>query len=243
MNIKIFFFIRSMKIVYCSIIFIIFFSCEVTDYQIKNVEPKELNSNLSKDITILDVRTPEEFKTGHIEGAININFYSKFFNKAVNKIDRKSSLYVYCKSGSRSEGAVKVLKRLGFKNIFNLKGGIQSWQSKGYNISTFTLKKKKPSVDLSNVLKEITQNKSVLISFNATWCKPCLIMKPVIESIKKEYSNIKVISVDIDADKNIMNHYKVNNIPTFIGFYKSKEHFRHSGIIEKNDLIELLKFR
>ena len=44
----------------------------------KNIEPKELNSNLSKDITILDVRTPEEFKTGHIEGAININFYSSF---------------------------------------------------------------------------------------------------------------------------------------------------------------------
>ena len=67
-------------------------------------------------------------------------------------------------------------------------------------------------------------------------------MKPVIESIKKEYSNIKVISVDIDANKNIMNHYKVNTFPTFIGFYKSKEHFRHSGVIE-NDLIELLKFR
>ena len=67
-------------------------------------------------------------------------------------------------------------------------------------------------------------------------------MKPVIESIKKEYSNIKVISVDIDANKNIMNHYKVNTL-RFIGFYKSQEYFRHSGIIEKNDLIELLKFR
>ena len=243
MNIKIYFFIRLMKIVYCFIIFIIFFSCEYTDYQIKNIEPKELNSNLSKDITILDVRTPEEFKTGHIEGAININFYSKLFNSAVNKIDKKSSLYVYCKSGSRSEDAVNVLKRLGFRNIFNLKGGIQSWQSKGYNVSTYTLNKKNPSIDLSKILKEIRQNKSVLISFNATWCKPCLIMKPVIESITKEYSNIKVISVDIDADKYIMNHYKVNTLPTFIGFYKSQEYFRHSGVIEKNDLIELLKFR
>ena len=81
MNIKIYFFIRLMKIVYCFIIFIIFFSCEFTDYQIKNIEPKELNSNLSKDITILDVRTPEEFKTGHIEGAININFYSNFLTQ------------------------------------------------------------------------------------------------------------------------------------------------------------------
>ena len=232
-----------MKIVYYFIVFIIIFSCEVTDSQIKNIDPKELNSNLSKDIIILDVRTNEEFKTGHIDGAINIDFYSKLFNSAVKKIDKGSSLYVYCKSGSRSEGAVKVLKRLGFRNIFNLKGGIQSWQSKGYNVSTYTLNKKKPSFDLTNVIKEIRQNKSVLISFNAIWCKPCLKMKPIIESIKTEYSNVKVISIDIDTDKKIMNHYKVNNIPTFIGFYKSKEHFRHSGIVEKNDLIELLKFR
>ena len=75
---------------------------------------------------LLDVRTPAEFQSGSISKAINIDFMANDFILKAEKLDKSKTYYVYCRSGNRSDQAVSVLNKLGFK-AFNLVGGIGAW--------------------------------------------------------------------------------------------------------------------
>jgi rhodanese-related sulfurtransferase len=77
---------------------------------------------------ILDVRTPEEFKTGHIEGAINIDFNSNGFRDEIGKLDRQEAYLVYCRTGRRSKEAVQIMRDLGFTKLLRFDGDIVLWQ-------------------------------------------------------------------------------------------------------------------
>lgn len=81
---------------------------------------------------VLDVRTPEEWAEGVIEGAIKMNYYDKDFAKQLDKLDKTKPVYVYCKVGGRSGSAAKELEKKGFKLIYNLDGGIKAWDKEGY---------------------------------------------------------------------------------------------------------------
>ncbi len=83
---------------------------------------------------IIDVRTPEEFKSGHIEGAINIDYYSPDFKERISRLDRNKTYLVYCESGVRSSLAMIVFKELGFKKVYNMAGGIKKWKDRNYPI-------------------------------------------------------------------------------------------------------------
>lgn len=89
---------------------------------------KEMKSD---SVQLLDVRTPEEYAEGHINGAININVQSdKFREMAVKKLSKDSTVLVYCRSGKRSLTAAEILTKLGYK-VVNLKGGIIDWKENG----------------------------------------------------------------------------------------------------------------
>lgn len=81
---------------------------------------------------VLDVRTPEEWAEGTINGAIKINYYDKDFADQLDKLDKTKPVYVYCKVGGRSGGAAKQMKKMGFKQVYNLEGGIKAWDKAGY---------------------------------------------------------------------------------------------------------------
>jgi rhodanese-related sulfurtransferase len=78
---------------------------------------------------ILDVRTPEEFTSGHIKGALNINYNSGGFKTEVAELDRKKTYLVYCRTGRRSGEAVRIMEDLGFSDIVRMEGDIVKWQS------------------------------------------------------------------------------------------------------------------
>lgn len=82
----------------------------------------------SEKVQLVDVRTPREFKGGHIKNAKNIDFFnqSDFVNE-FNKLNKEEPIYLYCRSGNRSQKAAQKLDRLGFKKIFDLRGGYLSW--------------------------------------------------------------------------------------------------------------------
>ena len=82
----------------------------------------------SEESVILDVRTDDEFSTGYIEGAVNIDFYmgSKFISE-IDKLDKSKSYFIYCKSGARSGQTCELMKQKGFKKVYNLEGGILGW--------------------------------------------------------------------------------------------------------------------
>ncbi|MCC7159795.1 MAG: rhodanese-like domain-containing protein [Ignavibacteria bacterium] len=80
---------------------------------------------------VLDVRSGFEFGGDKIAGAKNISFTSKDFKQEAEKLDKDKTYLIYCATGSRSAGAVSVLKALGFTKIYNLKGGIDNWKDAG----------------------------------------------------------------------------------------------------------------
>ena len=83
-----------------------------------------LNIDNSNDFIIIDVRTPEEHKIKRIKNSININFYDEKFIDLFKIYDKDENILIYCRSGRRSLEAVKNLSKKGFKNIYDLKGGI-----------------------------------------------------------------------------------------------------------------------
>lgn len=83
---------------------------------------------LSSENLLIDVRTPEEFKEGHIEGALNISILSGDFKKKINELPKQAPVYIYCRSGKRSKKAAIQMDSLGFKKIFDIEGGYIAWK-------------------------------------------------------------------------------------------------------------------
>ena len=78
---------------------------------------------------LIDVRSTGEFNSGNIAGAKNISFPSADFEKKVSKLDLGKPVFVYCRSGNRSKMAGKLLLEMGFKEVYNLSGGIMAWKN------------------------------------------------------------------------------------------------------------------
>lgn len=95
-----------------------------------NAEPEQFQSLISKDtVQLIDVRTPEEFKEGHLNHALNIDYFSERFSSEISKLDTHKPVYIYCRSGKRSSKSVALFKEAGFTKIYNLDGGILGWKS------------------------------------------------------------------------------------------------------------------
>lgn len=92
---------------------------------------KELISQ-SANAVILDVRTDGEVAQGVIENAIQIDFNQPNFELNLDKLDKNKPTFVYCASGGRSGSASKILVEKGFKQVYNLSGGINAWRAEGY---------------------------------------------------------------------------------------------------------------
>jgi rhodanese-related sulfurtransferase len=81
-----------------------------------------------KNAIIVDVRTPEEYEDGKIPGALNIDFYKgQGFIYLIDALDKENTIFVYCRSGSRSSQACQLMNKLGFKTVYNLNGGLIEW--------------------------------------------------------------------------------------------------------------------
>jgi rhodanese-related sulfurtransferase len=80
---------------------------------------------------VLDVRTPSEYSSGHVPGAINIDFNEADFESRLDTLDREPMYVVYCRSGYRSSRALKVLGRLRFRLVVHLAGGMTAWEKAG----------------------------------------------------------------------------------------------------------------
>lgn len=85
----------------------------------------------------------------------------------------------------------------------------------------------------SEVLKS---TKKVLVDFNANWCGPCKMLKPIIEEIAKNNEEIKIVSINIDEEEELSDEYNVSSIPCLVLFDKGKEIKRNVGLISKDDI-------
>ena len=110
-----------------------FFGCKAQN-SVKVLTAEEFAAAVKADkkAVVLDVRRPDEFAAGHIEGAVLLNFLDTVaFNAGVEKLDKSKTYYIYCRSGRRSNNAAVILQKKGF-TVFDLGGGFLSWQR--YNL-------------------------------------------------------------------------------------------------------------
>ena len=89
------------------------------------------NNQNNPDFIILDVRTPEEFADGHIEEAINLDFYAETFRDELDGMDKSQTYLIYCRSGNRSGKALNIMTELNFGVVYNISDGIIGWQAEG----------------------------------------------------------------------------------------------------------------
>ena len=128
---------KRLLIFLCSIFSIGVASCKEPSSKgvVKVVSPKLVQTLLSEDsMQLVDVRTPGEFKQGHIEGAQNIDYFSAAFDSDIKNLDKTKPVILYCKSGARSAKSGKKLLNAGFIEIYDLGGGIIRWKEEGFEI-------------------------------------------------------------------------------------------------------------
>ena len=98
------------------------------------VGSKEVKVSSQAEIQLIDVRTPGEYNSGHVEGAKNIDIYSPTFQEQITLLDKSKSYYVYCKTGGRSAKAQKLMKEMGFTKVCNVNGGVMKLQGDGVKL-------------------------------------------------------------------------------------------------------------
>ncbi|WP_264521678.1 rhodanese-like domain-containing protein [Flavobacterium sp. N1994] len=224
------------KLLYLVVLPFLFLSCQgQSSKAIQTIDVKTFAEKLkaTENPQLLDVRTPEEYSSEHIGNAVNVNWNGNDFVTKANQYDKTKPIFVYCKVGGRSAQAASKLAELGFKEIYNLDGGIMKWNAAG---------NAKPSDKIVGICDQefgelIKSSDKVMIDFNAKWCAPCQKMKPYILKLQGELKDqIKIVQLDADENKTIVEQLKLEGLPTVIVYEKGKEVWRNVGYISEEDL-------
>lgn len=189
---------------------------------------------------LLDVRTPGEYSEGHLQDAINIDWNGDAFESEVVKLDKSKPVFVYCLAGSRSAAAAQKIRGMGFKEVYELKGGILKWRAAGLTEAGVNASSSK---GMTNKEFEALLNtdKIVLVDFYATWCGPCKKMEPFLAEIAKEKAaTVSVVRIDADANSKLATELKVTALPTIFIYNKQELVWHNVGFARKSDLINEL---
>lgn len=193
--------------------------------------------NTTPNAVVLDVRTPQEFNSGYIKDAVNINFNDANFNNEVAKLDKNKTYFVYCLSGMRSARAAAYMRSEGFKDVINLEGGMLAWQQN--NLPVVNTAVTTDAITIDDFKKMITADTKVLVDYYAPWCAPCIKMKPMLEDLSKQYEGkVKIVRLNIDENKNLAKALNISTIPVLQLFENGKETWNHQGYIEKDELVK-----
>ena len=111
------------------------------DTIVEDISVVEANSRIAGEqgnplFQIIDVRTPSEFAAGHLEGAINIDYWASDFGERISLLDPAGTYLVHCKSGGRSAPARDQMAQINLRIIWNMEGGINAWVAVGYPVVT-----------------------------------------------------------------------------------------------------------
>ncbi len=207
-----------------------------------DLSPVEFAEKLKdfSDAQIIDVRTPEEFESGHLQNAVNIDWNGDNFETEISKLDKTKPVFVYCLSGARSASAAKQMRSQGFKTIYQMDGGIIKWNAS--NLPVTTAEKPQTAGMTMDEFKQLTQSdKMVLVDFYADWCAPCKKMEPFLNEISNDMAD-KVVLVRINTDKNmeLCKELNIDAIPVLQLYKNNTLTWSNKGFIGKEELLQKL---
>ncbi len=205
--------------------------------------PEEFQNKISATTgeQLLDVRTPEEYKQGHLENANNIDYRNPAFRDRIKTLDRNKPVFVYCLAGGRSAAAALILHENGFREVYDMKGGFIKWTAGGKLIDAPEKTLGIKGISSSDYKKLINTNRVVLIDFYAQWCDPCIKMLPTVHKLTAEYKAIaKIITLSYDANKKLAKELGIEEIPAFLVYKNGKLTERRTGFMEESEFRKLL---
>ena len=226
---------KLQKIALALLVFVLASCNGQTQKNSKLIDPVAFKKEISAtpNAQILDVRTPEEYASEHLQNAKNVNWLSADFVANTSKYDKSKPVFVYCKSGGRSHKAAEKLAELGFTNIIELEGGILKWDAAGLS---------KPAEKWIGITQKeyanlLNSDKKVLIDFYAEWCAPCKKMTPYLLKMQKELGDkMVIIRLDADQNKSLLSEMKISELPTLLLYENKQLKWQHSGYISESDL-------
>lgn len=208
----------------------------------QTLSARSFGAQLEKDTNkvLIDVRTPEEFKQGHLPHAENINWNDKDFVINVTDFYKNKNIYLYCLSGGRSTKAANLLSAKGY-HVFELEGGLLKWREA-------QLPETKPENAVIDILTNgqfkhlINSGENVFIDFYAQWCTPCREMEPQLKEIETELNDkLKLLRIDADKNYGLMQSLKLAALPVIQFYQNGKLKWQYQGYISKARILKQLK--
>ena len=192
---------------------------------------------------VLDVRTDEEFNSGHLQGAVNMNVNDPSFGDRLKQLDTTQPIFVYCLAGGRSARAAEILKDMGFPAVYNMEGGMSRWTYENRAVESpdgAALKGMKMAEFES--LIAAAKDTLVLVDFWAKWCAPCKkIMAYLPEIEKANTGKLTVIKINYDDNTLLVKELGLDNVPYLFLYKNGKPVWKQSGYIESDALTSAIK--
>ncbi|MBS1512661.1 MAG: thioredoxin family protein [Bacteroidetes bacterium] len=213
----------------------IVFSCTGQNKTVLTAD--EFETAVTKDsVQLLDVRTPGEYASGHIKKTLLANWNdANEFDRRIAFVDKNKPVYVYCLAGGRSAAAAAKMRSMGFKEVYELKGGINAWKAAGKSLEGKAAAANPMTLEAFN--NTIKGSQTVLVDFGAEWCPPCKTMEPVLQQLEKDYAGkFTLLKVDGASDEAVLNEYHVTQLPVFIVFKNGKTVWRKDGVADEKEI-------
>lgn len=232
----------TLWIIYIPLILASILSCSDSSCQVKSLSVEDFEKQLivTKGEQLIDVRTPQEFEKYRIKSANNINVKDSCFVEEINKLDKKKPILIYCLSGGRSKSAIEMVQKAGFKEIYELEGGINAWSKAEKPIDQDLSEKDDITPDY---YQDITSsNGYVLVDFYAPWCGPCQRMLPIVNELAEEYPDkFKLLTVNFDQNRKLAKEQKIKSVPYLIVFKDGEMIWEKNGDASKEELMKILE--
>ena len=145
----------------------VLFSLEGFCQNVSSLAVDEFEKKIDSTVQLLDVRTPGEYKAGHLPGAFQADWLDKKeFEERIQYLEKNKPVYVYCLAGSRSAAAAGWLVEKGLTNVVNMQGGINAWKKEGKQLEINIVGSQMKDEEYIQLTRS---NNLVLVDFGAEW--------------------------------------------------------------------------
>ncbi|UEG50127.1 thioredoxin fold domain-containing protein [Ferruginibacter lapsinanis] len=210
-----------------------------SEAQVNNLSVDEFEKAISKtDIQLLDVRTADEYQSGHLNNSMLADWNNKTeFAERVKALDKAKPVYTYCLARARSKAATEWLLQNGF-NAYNLTGGIKAWKAANKPLVQAVSVKQ---MTMQEYMEQIPLDKTVLVDISADWCPPCRKMAPVVDSLVAMHgSKFVLLKINGAEQTGIGVELKVQSFPAFFIYKEGKIVWQKEGIVDIKEFIQQL---
>ncbi|ULQ57483.1 thioredoxin domain-containing protein [Flavihumibacter rivuli] len=217
-----------------------FNACDSHAQTTKPLSPQAFEEKIKKEkVQVLDVRTADEFRKGHIKGALQADWWnSKEFEDRTQHLDHSVPVMVYCASGGRSASAAEALRKKGY-SVYDLEGGMTNWKKQALPVEGAA---ETAQYTMDDFNKLVTQADVVLVDFGAEWCPPCRKMEPVLKQLQSDLAGkFTLVKIDGGVHTTLMNQLNVGSLPHFLVYKKGQQTFSKQGIMSLDELKKALQ--